>query len=129
MTDGIAIGLGFQTDATVGIAVALAVIAHDFADGANTVLLMLANRNSPRRAVTFLALDAVAPLIGAALTLFIRVPEQGLLICLGVFAGFLLYIGASDVLPEAHADHSSLETVALTVLGAVGMLGALNLLG
>lgn len=129
LTDGIAIGLGFQTGSSVGLAVALAVIAHDFADGVNTVSLMLANRNTARRALAFLGLDAVAPLIGAALTLFVRVPEQGLLIYLGVFAGFLLYIGASDVLPEAHADHSSIKTVALTVLGAVTMFVVLTVIG
>lgn len=129
LTDGIAIGLGFQTGTQVGIAVSLAVIAHDFADGVNTVSLMLANRNTPGKALVFLALDAIAPLLGAALTLFVHVPDQGLLIYLGVFAGFLLYIGASDVLPEAHADHSSLKTVALTVLGAVAMFGALSLIG
>lgn len=129
LTDGIAIGLGFQTGAQVGIAVALAVIAHDFADGVNTVSLMLVNRNTRRRALAFLALDALTPLLGAALTLFVHVPDQGLLIYLGVFAGFLLYIGASDVLPEAHADHSSVATVALTVFGAVAMFGVLRVIG
>lgn len=129
LTDGIAIGLGFQAGTSVGIAVALAVIAHDFADGVNTMSLMLANRNTPRKALSFLALDAVAPLVGAALTLFVHVPTQGLLIYLGVFAGFLLYIGASDVLPEAHADHSSVKTVALTVAGAAAMFGVLSLIG
>jgi ZIP family zinc transporter len=129
LTDGIAIGLGFQTGTTVGFAVAIAVIAHDFADGVNTVSLMLANRNSPRKALGFLALDAAAPLVGAAITLFVHVPPQGLLIYLGVFAGFLLYIGASDVLPEAHADHSSLKTVALTVMGVAVMFVLLTLIG
>ena len=42
---------------------------------------------------------------------------------LGVFTGFLLYIGASDVLPEAHANHPSRATVALTVAGALAMFG------
>src|ERR1700712_5456280 len=121
LTDGIAIGLAVQVSRTVGIAVALAVIAHDFADGLNTVSLMLVNRNSRRRALALLALDALTPLLGAALTLLISVPDQDLLIYLGVFAGFLLYIGASDVLPEAHAGHPSRATIALTVLGAAVM--------
>jgi hypothetical protein len=30
-----------------------------------------------------------------------------------------LYIGASEILPEAHSKHSSYSTIALTVLGAV----------
>jgi zinc transporter ZupT len=117
LTDGIAIGLSVQIDPTVGLAVAVAVIAHDFADGLNTVSLMVANHNSRRRALGMLALDALTPLLGAALTLFISVPDRGLLISLGVFAGFLLYIGASDVLPEAHADHPSGGTIVMTLLG------------
>jgi len=128
-TDGVAIGLGFQVNDTVGLAVAIAVIGHDFADGLNTVSLMLAHGNGRRRAATLLALDAVAPLLGAASTLFFTVPDRGLLIYLGVFAGFLLYIGAADVLPEAHARKPSLVTFGFTVLGALLMyviVGALS---
>src|SRR3954470_17882601 len=105
VTDGIAIGLAFQVNTSVGLAVAVAVIGHDFADGLNTVSLMLAHGNPRRRAVVLLVIDMLAPLVGAALTLAIHVPDRGLLIYLGVFAGFLLYIGASDILPEAHAEH------------------------
>lgn len=71
----------------------------------------------------------LAPLLGVALTLFVRLSKHGLLICLGVFAGFLLYIGASDVLLEAHADHSSMKTVVLSVLGVVAMFGILTATG
>jgi ZIP family zinc transporter len=128
LTDGIAIGLAFQVNHTVGFGVALAVIAHDFADGLNTVGLLLANRNSRRQVVKYLVLDALTPLAGAALTLFVHVPDSGLLLYLGVFAGFLLYIGASDVLPEAHAKHPSAGTLALTVAGAGLMYVVVGLL-
>ena len=117
-----------QVGSAVGVAVAVAVIAHDFADGLNTVSLMLAHDNSRRRALALLALDALTPLIGAALTLFVTVPDRGLLISLGVFAGFLLYIGASDVLPEAHADHPSGATIAMTLLGTGVMYVVIDLL-
>ena len=128
LTDGIAIGLAFQVGGTVGVAVAIAVIGHDFADGLNTVSLMLTHGNTRRRAAMLLALDAVTPVIGAALTLLFTVPDKGLLVYLGVFAGFLLYIGASDILPEAHADHPSLATLSLTVAGAVMMYGVTEVL-
>ena len=117
-TDGVAIGLAFQVGNRVGIAVALAVIAHDFADGLNTVSLMLTHGNTSRRSTLLLLVDALAPLLGAASTLLFSLPDRGLLVYLGVFAGFLLYIGASDILPEAHAHHPSLGTLALTVMGA-----------
>jgi ZIP family zinc transporter len=38
-------------------------------------------------------------------------------IYLGFFAGFLLYIGASDILPAAHSKESNAGTVLLTFVG------------
>src|SRR3954467_414231 len=56
--DGVAIGIAFQVSSMVGITVAIAVIAHDFSDGLNTVSLMLRHRNSTRRSIAMLAIDA-----------------------------------------------------------------------
>ncbi len=118
LLDGVGIGLGFQAGQGIGIAVAVAVIAHDFTDGLNTVNLLLLNKNKPRRAVGFLLADAAAPVLGAASTLLFTIPSVALPIYLGFFAGFLLYIGASEILPEAHSKHSSYVTLSLTILGA-----------
>ena len=118
LMDGVGIGLGFQVNPTVGILVAIAVISHDFTDGMNTITLMLNHKNSEPKAKVFLAFDALAPVLGAVSTLFFTVSPQFLILYLGFFAGFLLYIGASDILPEAHSQHSSWLTIFLTVLGA-----------
>lgn len=119
--DGVGIGLGYQIDPTVGVAVAIAVIGHDFADGLNTVSLMLSHKNPIKRATKFLLLDAIAPVLGAFSTLFFTLSDVNLVLYLGFFAGFLLYIGASDILPQAHEENSSRRTIALTVLGAAFM--------
>ena len=119
--DGVGIGLAFQVSQSVGVIVAIAVISHDFCDGLNTVTLMLVNHNKTRRAMLMLLLDALAPVFGAASTLVIQLPPSSLTIYLGFFAGFLLYIGASDILPEAHSQNRSsitLSLIALTCLGA-----------
>jgi ZIP family zinc transporter len=117
--DGVGIGLGFQVNNTVGVAVTIAVIAHDFADGLNTVSLMLLHKNKIRRSMQMLALDAIAPVLGAISTLFFSLSPFGLTLYLGFFAGFLLYIGASDILPQAHSEESSRATIGMTILGAV----------
>jgi ZIP family zinc transporter len=117
--DGVGIGLGFQAGQSVGIAVAIAVIAHDFTDGLNTVNLLLLNKSHIRRARLFLLLDALAPVLGALSTLLFSLSDKTLVIYLGFFAGFLLYIGASEILPEAHSKHSSYKTIATTLLGVV----------
>jgi zinc and cadmium transporter len=117
--DGVGIGLGFQVSSAVGLLVAIAVISHDFTDGINTVTLLLANKNSTLRAKWFLFLDALTPVLGVASTLFFRVPPYFLTLYLGFFGGFIMYIGASDILPEAHSKHSSFKIIGLTVLGLV----------
>jgi zinc transporter ZupT len=121
--DGVGIGLGFQVSSEVGIVVAIAVVAHDFCDGLNTVTLMLVHRNSQRRAFGMLFVDAAAPVLGAASTLLFTLPEQALPLYLGFFAGFLLYIGASDILPRAHRDGSNRAALALTILGTAFAFG------
>jgi ZIP family zinc transporter len=118
LADGIAIGLAFQVNASIGVAVAIAVIGHDFADGLNTVALMLTHGNSRGRAIALLAADALAPLVGAASTVALHVPDSVLLLYLGAFTGFLLYIGAAEILPEAHTPRPSRAALALTVAGA-----------
>ncbi len=126
--DGVGIGLAFQISQTTGIAVAFAVLAHDFSDGINTVSLMIAHNNSKLRALGFLALDAFAPVIGALSTLLFKLSPIFSLGYLGIFAGFLLYIGASDILPEAHSKRSSWLTVGMTVFGALLMYVVLELI-
>jgi ZIP family zinc transporter len=117
--DGVGIGLGFQINPAMGILVAIAVISHDFTDGMNTVTLMLSHKNTDKKARAFLFLDAITPVLGATSTLFFRVSPHFLVLYLGFFAGFLLYIGASDILPEAHSENSSYKLIGLTTLGVL----------
>lgn len=117
--DGVGIGLGFQVSPAIGLIVALAVISHDFSDGLNTVSLALAHKNTDKKARVLLFIDALAPVLGAASTTLFSIPKNFLLLYLGFFAGFLLYIGVSDILPEAHSQHSSYKTIMMTVLGVV----------
>lgn len=116
--DGVGIGLGFHVSPEVGILIAIAVIAHDFSDGLNTVSLILLNKNNTRKAIGFLILDALAPVLGVLITYWLNIPNNLLIIYLGFFAGFILYIGASDLLPEAHSEKSSWTLILLTLLGA-----------
>ncbi len=117
--DGLGIGVGYQINPHIGLLVALAVIAHDFSDGLNTVSLMLVNKNPRKSAVIFLILDALAPIVGVLLASIVKIPPSFLVLYLGFFAGFLLYLGASDLLPEAHSRHSSFRMIGLTILGVM----------
>jgi zinc transporter, ZIP family len=115
--DGVAIGVGFQTSAKIGLLIALGIIAHDLSDGLNTVTVVLAHGSPRTRAMSWLAADMIAPVLGAATALIINL--DGLLPwLLAFFAGSFLYIGASDLLPEAKEHDSPWVGVAT----AMGML-------
>ncbi len=117
LLDGVGIGLAFQVNAGVGIAVSIALIAHRFADGLNTATLMLAHKNSVQRTVNLVLFNGALPLLGALSTLFFTLPEEFLAYYLALFAGFLLYLGASDILPQAHDEKSDRTTIVMTILG------------
>lgn len=109
--DGLAIGFGFIADIHVGIIIAIAVICHDFTDGLSTVTVMLNSGNSLRNSIRMLFLDAIAPVLGAVVTLFIELPQYYIVILLPFFAGGFLYLGASDLLPAAHEKNPQVPTV------------------
>jgi ZIP family zinc transporter len=128
LLDGLAIGLGFQASAAVGAALAVAVLAHDLADGVNTVNLSLTGSASARIARRWLIADALAPLVGIALSRFIVLPTGALGAVIAVFSGFFLYIGASELLPESHHRHPRAWTTLSTIAG-VGLIWLVVRLG
>ncbi|MBA2360776.1 MAG: ZIP family metal transporter [Actinobacteria bacterium] len=126
-TDGLGIGLAFGLDNETGLLVLFAVMSHDFADGVNAVTFVLSQGGSRRIAIRWLTLIAVAPLFGAAAGAAIDVSEETLGYLLALYAGVFLYIGATDLLPEAHRHPSRLRiAVTLAGFGAVFALTALT---
>jgi ZIP family zinc transporter len=133
-TDGLGIGLAFSVSVETGLLVLLAVVSHGFADGLNTVSFVLSQSGDRRRALRWLRIDAFAPLLGAVVGSLISVSEQSLGYFLAFYAGFFLYMGATDLLPTAHAhghdeeDGGSWPRVLLTVAGFAGIY-AITLVG
>jgi ZIP family zinc transporter len=114
--DGLGIGLAFHLDNATGFLVFLAVVTHDFADGLNTVSFVLSQRQDRAKALTWLAVDSLAPLAGAIVGTFVAISDYALGHLLAVYAGFFLFMGGTDLLPEAH-QHPSRLRVAITALG------------
>ena len=114
--DGLAIGLAFGVDEAAGILVFIAVVGHDFADGFNTVTFIIRQQHDRARAIRWLAIDSIAPFAGAVTGAAIDVSDQTLGHILAAYAGFFLFMGATDLLPEAH-EHASFSRVALTLAG------------
>ncbi len=127
--DGFAIGVGFQASRAIGIVVAIAVLVHDFSDGLNTVNVVVRNGGDRRMALRWLLLDAAAPVLGAALSLCVALPEHAIALVLALFSGFFLYIGATDLLPESHHAHPKFFTTLATLCGAATLLFATQVAG
>src|SRR6266851_2243757 len=102
--DGLAIGVGFAAGPKVGLVVLVAVVAHDFADGLNTVTIML------------LVIDAIAPVVGALCAGALQLQPRIVAFQLSFFAGFLLYLGASDLLPQVH-ERPKAGLIVFTICG------------
>ena len=116
--DGLGIGLAFGLNSTTGFLVFIAVVSHDFADGLNTVSFVLSQSGDRKQATKWLRIDAAAPFLGAIAGSLATVSSETLGYILCIYSGFFLYMGATDLLPEAHA-HASWARVALTASGFV----------
>ncbi len=140
--DGVAVGLAFQVSVEVGALVATAVLIHKISDGISTVGVVLKGENAERsllpaqrgegshaRALKWLTFAAVAPVLGVLSTAAISIPENALGVMLAVFAGFFIYMGASDLIPESHHAHPKLLTTVMTFLGAGVLYAAISFAG
>ncbi|NYZ78859.1 ZIP family metal transporter [Candidatus Micrarchaeota archaeon] len=116
--DGVAIGAAYQVNSSIGLIVALAVISHDFTDGANTVTLMLKNKHPVKNAALFLLMDALAPVLGVLFASVVSISQVTLALILAAFAGEFIYLGAANLLPETHKH----EAWKMNVSMALGIL-------
>jgi zinc transporter ZupT len=127
--DGVAIGVAFQAGQAVGIVVSVAVLIHDFSDGLNTVNVVVKNGGDRKVALRWLLVDAIAPVLGALSSLAFSLPDGMIAVVLAFFAGFFLYIGASDLLPESHHAHPRFFTTVATFAGAATLWGVTQIAG
>jgi zinc transporter ZupT len=129
LMDGLGIGFAFQASAAAGVVVAFAVRAHDLVDGLNTVTLGLSGGLERKTARLWLVADAAAPLAGIGVSRLVTLPQPTLALLLAVFAGFFLYIGASELLPHSQNQTRRTTTVLLTLLGLALIYAVVKLAG
>ena len=119
--DGVALAAGLAVGGGLGLVIAVVVVMHRFSDGIGIVSLMLASRMPRDAMVRWVGLVALAPVVGVVVGLLLPVPDEVLGGMLAVFAGFFLYIGAAELLPEAHRSDRSRWVVAATIAGVLGI--------
>ena len=119
--DGVALGVAFQISHSLGFAVFVAILAHAFSDGLNTVAFLIKGGHWKKRALWLLGLDALMRISGATVGAHIILSQPFLGVYLAVFSGFVIYLATSHILPEAHSRHPSKLTIFATVIGVLAM--------
>ncbi len=119
--DGVALAAGLAVGGGTAVVIAVVVIVHRFSDGIGVVSFLLAGRVPREIAYRWLTLVAIAPIAGVLLGTLIQIPDQALGALLAFFAGFFLYVGAAELLPEAHRRDRSRWIVVATVGGALAI--------
>lgn len=129
LIDGLIIGLSFKVSVNVGWIVSSAVLVHKFSDGINTVSTLLSGGAHKKKALNWLVLAVIAPVVGLLISQFIYLEKAQLGSILGFFAGLFIYLGASDLVPESHHKHPTVWTTASTILGIALIYFAIKILG
>ncbi|HYH91937.1 MAG TPA: ZIP family metal transporter [Candidatus Saccharimonadales bacterium] len=119
LLDGVALAAGLAAGGSIGLIIAVVVIVHRFSDGIGVVSFLLASNMPSSIAMRWVAVVAAAPLLGVFIGSLILVPDEMLGAMLGFFAGFFLYVGAAELLPEAHRRDRSRYIVLATLSGVV----------
>jgi zinc and cadmium transporter len=105
--DGVAIAVSFLVSVPTGIVTTLAVAAHEIPQEIGDFGLLLARGMSRKKVLLVNVASALATLLMAVLTFVVgnsnKLPVGFLL---GLSAGFLLYIAASDIIPTIHQESS-----------------------
>ena len=101
----------------MGLSSAWLLSATIFADGLNTVTVMLNSGNDLKSSMKMLLLDANTPLVEATISFFYSVPESVLIKIMPFFSGSFIYLGASDQLPEAHEKNPKISSQILFLTG------------
>lgn len=123
LVDGLTIGLAFQLGSGVGALTALAVILHKFSEGGCLYTMMIGGHFSSKKSLIVSGLVALATPLGALLAYFFAGQLSGELLgwLLAAAAGGFIYIGASDLVPMTHKEHSW-ANVLLMITGVVFVL-------
>ena len=126
--DGMAIGAAYSASHAIGYAVACGIAAHDLGDGMNTVILTTGGNKAGRLAYGFLLADAIAPLLGGALTFWWGVSARGSVFLLVLAAGFFLQMATEDYLPQMRTYGGPKKYLFASILLGAALIYATNLL-
>ena len=119
--DGVVIAAAFLTSVPLGVATAIAVIAHEVPQEVGDFAILLESGYSKSRALLLNTLSAITTLPGAVLAYFWLAEARTLVpYVLALSAASFIYIATADLVPNLHrkvAPSDSVRQVALLLAG------------
>ena len=126
LVDGIVVAAAFLTETSLGIATAVAVVAHEMPQEVGDFAILLDAGYPPRRALALNALSSATTLPGALAAYFwLGETTPVTPYVLGLAAASFIYIATADLIPDLHrrsTPASSLRQLALLSAGIATVL-------
>ena len=122
-TDGFAIAAAFVADTRLGVATAVAIVAHELPQELSDFLVLLNAGFSKSRALFWNLVSSLATLVGALLAYFAmqRLQQYGVIfLCLA--AASMIYVAIADLMPGLHKRTSTAESIQQVLLIGLGVL-------
>ena len=127
--DGIIIAAAFLTDLQLGLATAIAIIAHEIPQEVGDFAILLHSGYSKMRAFQLNLISSFATLVGGTIAYFALQGAQAITpYLLALAASSMIYVAVADLIPGLHRRtqiKDTVQQVTLIVLGiaTVGLLG------
>ena len=119
--DGIIIAAAFLADFRIGVATALAIIAHEIPQEVGDFLILLHSGYSKSQAFMLNLLSSLATVVGGVLAYFmLQSMSDWIPFCLGIAAASMIYVAVADLIPGLHKRpelHATLQQALLIGLG------------
>lgn len=119
--DGIIIAAAFLVDVQLGIATALAIIAHEIPQEVGDFMILLHSGYSKAQALLLNLVSSFATLVGGVLAYFALESMQSVVpSLLALAAASMIYVAVADLIPGLHKRtqlRDTIEQVALIALG------------
>jgi zinc and cadmium transporter len=120
--DGIVIAAAFLTNTTLGVATALAVIAHEVPQEIGDFAILLNGGYSKQRAFFYNLLSSLTTLPGAVISyFFLKAAQTAVPYILALSAASFIYIAMADLIPELHKRFGVRNTVRQFILFISGI--------
>jgi zinc and cadmium transporter len=120
--DGIIIAAAFLVDVQLGIATALAIIAHEIPQEVGAFMILLHSGYSKSQALLLNLVSSFATLLGGVLAYFALESMQSVVPnLLALAAASMIYVAVADLIPGLHKRTRLRDTIEQVVLIALGV--------